>query len=277
MRETTNGDSFYEDNNQFTAPSSTSTSNNNNNAAMPNSQGIKRPHSLDFSGGTKLGKRKFNQSLQVAPVLDSPDIQKLGLATPDIEKFILNNPTGILQTPGVGMNFTPKATIEQEEFVSGFDQVLNDIRIKNEANNSNNNNNQTNSNTSISTSVTTVTTTSNMSGGGIIYADSVPLATIKEEPQTVPQSPPVSPIDMENQERIKLERKRQRNRVAASKCRKRKLERISKLEDKVKNLKSENAELGAVISGLKQHVFKLKQQVIEHVKSGCSVNLAGQF
>lgn len=105
----------------------------------------------------------------------------------------------------------------------------------------------------------------------------MPVATIKEEPQTVPQSPPVSPIDMENQERIKLERKRMRNRVAASKCRKRKLERISKLEDKVKNLKNENAELGAVIAGLKQHVFKLKQQVIEHVKSGCTVNLAGQF
>lgn len=107
--------------------------------------------------------------------------------------------------------------------------------------------------------------------------NTIPVATIKEEPQTVPQSPPVSPIDMENQERIKLERKRMRNRVAASKCRKRKLERISKLEDKVKNLKSENAELGAVIAGLKQHVFKLKQQVIEHVKSGCTVNLAGQF
>lgn len=68
-----------------------------------------------------------------------------------------------------------------------------------------------------------------MSGGGITYADaenSNLLMQIKEEPQTQtlqPSSPQMSPIDMESQEKIKLERKRQRNRVAASKCRKRKL------------------------------------------------------
>lgn len=71
--------------------------------------------------------------------------------------------------------------------------------------------------------------TNTMSGGGITYADvenTNLLMQIKEEPQTQslqPSSPQMSPIDMENQERIKLERKRQRNRVAASKCRKRKL------------------------------------------------------
>merc|ERR1712223_1544221 len=37
----------------------------------------------------------------------------------------------------------------------------------------------------------------------------------------------ITPINMESQEKNKLERKRQRNRLAASKCRKRKLERIS--------------------------------------------------
>lgn len=76
---------------------------------------------------------------------------------------------------------------------------------------------------------------------------------------------------MESQEKIKLERKRQRNRVAASKCRKRKLERISKLEEKVKNLKGENGELGSVVKQLKAHVFQLKQQVIEHIQTGCNI------
>lgn len=95
--------------------------------------------------------------------------------------------------------------------------------------------------------------------------------TIKDEPQTVPNSPPMSPIDMESQEKIKLERKRQRNRVAASKCRKRKLERISKLEDKVKLLKGENIELSSVIKQLKEHVISLKQKVIEHINNGCSI------
>merc|ERR1711971_1431522 len=57
----------------------------------------------------------------------------------------------------------------------------------------------------------------------------------------------MSPIDMESQEKIKLDRKRQRNRLAASKCRKRKLERISQLDDRVAGLKNENADLAAVV------------------------------
>lgn len=99
------------------------------------------------------------------------------------------------------------------------------------------------------------------------------IVPIKDEPQTVPNSPTLSPIDMETQERIKLERKRQRNRVAASKCRKRKLERISKLEDKVKCLKGENSELTGVVYNLKEHVMQLKQQVMEHMNAGCQIQI----
>ena len=105
-----------------------------------------------------------------------------------------------------------------------------------------------------------------------ISDDSLPVGVhIKDEPQTVPNSPSFSPVDMDEQERQKLERKRQRNRVAASKCRKRKLERISKLEDKVKLLKGENSELGSVVMNLKQHVMQLKQQILEHVNAGCRI------
>lgn len=76
---------------------------------------------------------------------------------------------------------------------------------------------------------------------------------------------------MADQEKIKLERKRQRNRVAASKCRKRKLERISKLEDRVKLLKGENTDLAGIVKSLKDHVAQLKQQVMEHMEGGCTV------
>merc|ERR1719317_1182165 len=54
-----------------------------------------------------------------------------------------------------------------------------------------------------------------------------------------PNNSGMSPIDMESQEKIKLERKRLRNRLAASKCRKRKLERISQLDERVAQLKTE--------------------------------------
>lgn len=76
---------------------------------------------------------------------------------------------------------------------------------------------------------------------------------------------------MEYQERMKLERKRQRNRLAASKCRSRKLERISKLEEKVKNLKSENNDLASMLNQLKEHVGLLKAEVVNHYRAGCDI------
>merc|ERR1712217_381318 len=93
------------------------------------------------------------------------------------------------------------------------------------------------------------------------------------------KSPPMnttgmSPIDMETQEKIKLDRKRQRNRLAASKCRKRKLERISQLDDRVSALKNENADLAAVVKKMKAGVALLKQEVIEPVNSGCDIRVA---
>ncbi|KAG5853883.1 junB proto-oncogene, AP-1 transcription factor subunit a [Anguilla rostrata] len=109
------------------------------------------------------------------------------------------------------------------------------------------------------------------------------LMALKEEPQTVPDtqssdgSPPMSPIDMENQERIKAERKKLRNRLAATKCRRRKLERISRLEDKVKILKSDNAGLSNTASVLREQVAQLKQKVMTHVSSGCQLMLTSKL
>lgn len=104
-------------------------------------------------------------------------------------------------------------------------------------------------------------------------------SAFKEEPQTVPEArsrdatPPVSPINMEDQERIKVERKRLRNRLAATKCRKRKLERIARLEDKVKTLKAENAGLSSTAGLLREQVAQLKQKVMTHVSNGCQLLL----
>merc|ERR1712241_1278699 len=96
--------------------------------------------------------------------------------------------------------------------------------------------------------------------------------SVKSPPKKRGGSRKITPINMESQEKIKLERKRQRNRLAASKCRKRKLERISQLELKVKDLKGENSELYNVVKKLKQSVANLKQEVIDHCNSGCQIN-----
>lgn len=91
---------------------------------------------------------------------------------------------------------------------------------------------------------------------------------------SAPTPPSLSPLDAESQERLKAERKRLRNRIAASKCRRRKLERIARLEEKVKALKGQNAELAATANLLRAQVTQLQGRVRSHLSSGCHINAA---
>ncbi|KAH7935013.1 hypothetical protein HPB52_002658 [Rhipicephalus sanguineus] len=92
--------------------------------------------------------------------------------------------------------------------------------------------------------------------------------------QTVPRlssTPPQSPIDMRNRERIRLERRRESNRIAALKCHQRKLDRISELEQKVNALKAEKTALEYDTSVLRRDVYQLFQVVRMHIKAGCTM------
>ncbi|XP_032241787.2 transcription factor Jun [Nematostella vectensis] len=109
---------------------------------------------------------------------------------------------------------------------------------------------------------------------GNVVKQEIP-GNFKLESQTT-ESGVLQPIDLEIQEVVKRERKKQRNRIASSKCRKRKLEREARLENRVKDLKERNIELNAVANALKQQVCDLKQRVMDHVSEGCQVMLAHQ-
>jgi len=235
--------------------------NKDNSSNKPNDNIMKRPLTLD------LNKKVVNNNSN-PPILSTPDVNLCKLGSPELENYILNTdtlqtptPSGMFPTAKVSAACINNISQEQEDYAKGFEDALKTLHDSN------------------TKAVAPAMTGNTMSGGGITYADAENanlLMQIKEEPQTQsvqPSSPQMSPIDMESQEKIKLERKRQRNRVAASKCRKRKLERISKLEDRVKILKVENHELGSVLLNLKQHVFDLKQQVINHHNSGCHISI----
>jgi len=84
----------------------------------------------------------------------------------------------------------------------------------------------------------------------------------------------VTPINMDDQEAAKLDRKRARNRLAATRCRNRKLERISRLEDRVKELKGQNSQLAETAAALRDQVSKLKQNIMEHTQHGCQVMMS---
>ena len=70
---------------------------------------------------------------------------------------------------------------------------------------------------------------------------------------------------------LQVERKRARNRVAASKCRLRKLERIAVLDHQASQLRAENDELAALADKLKAQIYSLKQELRWHVNNGCKV------
>lgn len=253
-----------------------------------NSMGqLKRNLTLDLNGGCqRQGPQAKRPRLQSAvnnmtPILGSPDFSMLKLGSPDLEKLIMaqqDNLLAGLSTPTSQILFPKTVTEAQELYARGFVDALNELHHSDSSQEPGSIHGATYTtleppgsvqSISINTATTTTaTTTANEStlGQGLVQ--------VKDEPQTVPSvtsSPPMSPIDMENQEKIKLERKRQRNRVAASKCRRRKLERISRLEDKVKLLKGENTELSAVVNRLKEHVCRLKEQVMDHMQSGCAI------
>lgn len=251
---------------------------------------LKHSMTLDLESGAGSKRQKFS-------LLSTPDLTRCKLGTPDLEKLLNQQDGQITTTPTPTQFIFPKnVTEEQEMYARGFVDALAELRsnhcisppLERGGNCETHGMTYTTfppaiaQNTAMaqmlmppySTSSSAVPTSS----CGPVY---LPVeVTIKEEPQTVPNlcsSPPLSPIDMLAQEKIKLERKRQRNRVAASKCRRRKLERIAKLEDKVKLLKNENQELGTVVTKLKDHICGLKQQLMEHVNSGCQILTPAQY
>ena len=79
--------------------------------------------------------------------------------------------------------------------------------------------------------------------------------------------------DMHLQEQMKTERKKARNRIAASKCRTRRLQREADLETKVKILKDHNRELNDEVNILKEQILNLKKALLQHIKTGCHVDV----
>ncbi|KAI9547799.1 hypothetical protein NQZ68_015065 [Dissostichus eleginoides] len=278
-------------------------------------------HNMTLNLADPTGTLKPHLRAKASDILTSPDVGLLKLASPELERLIIQSSNGLITTTPTPTQFMcPKnVTDEQEGFAEGFVRALAELHHQHMPGTLNvTSASQTSVNTSLPpvSSVAGATVYNNniaMRSDSPVYEDldtfnpapnyttSAPvmsfsaagpqlpiygqpssrLSALKEEPQTVPEmpgeTPPLSPINMENQERIKAERKRMRNRVAASKCRKRKLERISRLEDKVKNLKSQNSELSSTANVLREQVAQLKQKVMNHVNSGCQLMLTQQL
>ncbi|KAM3925145.1 transcription factor JunB [Leptodactylus fuscus] len=227
----------------------------------------------------------------------------LKMSAPELERLIIHSGPGVINSAAGGQLYYRGGTEEQEGFVDGFVRALDDLHKMNR---------EAPPNVSLGGGVpgggvSPVNNPGLYGGDPAVYTNlsaynsyRQPSATIsylppanagyglspvfKEEPQTVPDAggsrdstpAPMSPINMEEQEKIKVERKRLRNRLAATKCRKRKLERIARLEEKVRELKSENSGLSGTAGALREQVEQLKGRVREHARHGCQLLLGGK-
>lgn len=265
---------------------------------------------LALSGELKPGpsvQPNPGEGSPASALLASPDLALLKLASPELERLIVagaGHPLGggrfpFPKTPRSGGEGGP----DEQEFAAGFVKALEDLHHQGGAavGASGGAGSGPGSGGPVGAELPPApplepppiyANLSPYAGAGGGYGEAPPFhahprlqAPAKDEPQTVPEvasfggglvpgasdSPPLSPIDLDTQERIKAERKRLRNRIAASKCRRRKLERISRLEEKVRSLKSQNTELASTASLLREQVAQLKQKVLSHVNSGCQL------
>jgi len=96
----------------------------------------------------------------------------------------------------------------------------------------------------------------------------IPLSvcTPKDEPQTVPCVADVGRVDT-----CRLERKRERNRVAAQKCRQRKVEQIAMLQERVQMLNRTKVQLERTADDLRRHVSVLQHHLRQHMSAGCQL------
>ncbi|CAF0764996.1 unnamed protein product [Didymodactylos carnosus] len=124
------------------------------------------------------------------------------------------------------------------------------------------------------------------SSSSTLHTNNIQLGKIKDEPQHVPSGssslitttttmsntiPGIERINMEQNEVVKREKKRERNRQAAQKCRTRKLTRIAELQKRVNELQGNNKHLNDTAEQLRHEISKLERQLHDHQTSGCNL------
>ncbi|XP_060859461.1 transcription factor Jun-like [Metopolophium dirhodum] len=230
---------------------------------------LKRPMTLDLNSCNSENSTKKQPT-----ILTSPDLSMIEFNSPQLELFDLSQQTTLHQiistpTPSLIPN---SVTVEQEMSVQPFVEALQCIHHNDNSNGDIQveipmTSSDINSSEYQSKPQYYVLVTSND------FSNIISLNVTMNEPQTIPSvtssSPPTSPTDIESQKKIKLEEKRKRNRVAASKCRQKKLELKTRLVDNIKVLKNKNIELTTELSSLLEQICQLKQTVVEHMKNGC--------
>ena len=252
-----------------------------NSSSPPDAKKRKVNMTLDLQQSNKTKQDKLNE------LLATPDVGMFMLASPDLERFIIQQNGLVLTTPTptTQILFPKTVTEEQEAYARGFVDALSELHknygppavsstvapsvLSSGA-----------QKPSAATTVVNLSTVTSVPAGLVVPAVQPSLLPVSVKAESTPATsaalpPPadIRPIDMDEQELAKLDRKRARNRQAATRCRNRKLERISRLEERVAELKGQNSQLQQSAAGLRDEVSRLKHAIIEHTRRGCQVML----
>ena len=250
----------------------------NSSSLPPDAKKRKVNMTLDLQQSNTPKQNKLNE------LLATPDVGMFMLTSPDLERFIIQQNGLVLTTPTptTQILFPKTVTEEQEAYARGFVDALSELH-KNygpPAVSATVAPSSVSAGAQKTTNVVNLTTVTSVPASQIVSAAQpslLPSSIKQESAQSTPKKllPPadIQPIDMDEQEMAKLERKRARNRQAATRCRNRKLERISRLEDRVAELKGQNSQLQQSAASLRDEVARLKHAIIEHTRRGCQVML----
>jgi hypothetical protein len=110
-----------------------------------------------------------------------------------------------------------------------------------------------------------------------IQHNTIMINKVKDEPQHVPSLRTTNPnssierISLEQNEVLKKEKKRERNRQAAQKCRTRKLTRIAELQKRINDIQEKNQDLSDTATRLRTDINKLERQLQDHQSQGCTL------
>ncbi len=75
----------------------------------------------------------------------------------------------------------------------------------------------------------------------------------------------------EQKDVVRKEKKRERNRQAAQKCRTRKLTRIAELQKRVNELQGKNKNLTSIAENLQNDIVRLEKTLQDHHSQGCTL------
>lgn len=246
----------------------------------------KRPTTLnlssdDLNNNSSRAKRLKNQL--AVTILPSPEFERLVLASPEFEHF-LKGALGVI-SPVESTLVTSEAcasheaTDEQKQFVKGFEEALEQCKRRHVRDMVPAQMSALNVPSTSATTLATLTATARQESVAIQHTRNAAPSQLSAEPHNLDKldsslksaaNSTMNNTDLsliaENDltEEAKLQRKRLRNRLAASKCRKKKLERIFLLEQEVHALKIEKSEYLNKINILGDEITQLRQKLATH-------------